>query len=248
MSTSRRRRALTSLAIGVLFLEGSARAVPVISDTELANSNWSAVLLGDNTVGGVTFTATQVATGGNPGAFREITHVYTGPGGFNIGHFYESASYDPAVSGALQSINISFDDAFFNYPGQGGTPPGAVAIFPAIRQGGKVFDGFYSVTTSSAWVHQEFDNLTASDFGGADFSSAGAPIFFGFVSGNGSAFGGQTTTISGVDNFSVSVTLLSVPEPASFALLAFGLVALALPRHRSPIAPTVPASQTRSRG
>ena len=231
--------AVTLVAIWGLFFAGPALAAPFIYDTEFADTDWSATLVFDNTAGGVTFTATQVATGGNPGAFREITHTYTGPGGFDIAHFYESASYAPGVSGALASIDMSFDTAFFNYPGQGGSPPEAVAIYPAIRQGalvyGTVYAGPYSTSTSPTWETKTFTGLTASVFFAfagqsqpsgtqPDFSSAGAPLYFGFITGNSSCCGGQNVTISGVDNFSVSAT--PVPEPATGLLVMGGLLGL----------------------
>ncbi len=54
---------------------------------------------------------------------------------------------------------------------------------------------------------------------------------FGYLTGNGTGFFETATTISGIDNWSVSIT--STPEPSALLLLSMGLVGLVVSRKRN---------------
>jgi hypothetical protein len=236
--------AISIAVISTITLVRTTAAAPVVVDGTFANADWSATLVDNTTVGGATFSAGQSTVGGNPGDYRRVTHTYTGPGGFSVAHVFEAAAYDPSVSGAISSVDMSFDDRFFNYPGVGPSAPFAVAVLPLIRQGGAYYLGPYSVTTADTWVSRTFNGLVATAFGflagtgpaNPDFSGAGGAIYFGFLTGNGSCCGGENITISGVDNFMASVELQAIPEPAAGILLLIGLTALTSWR-RSRISP-----------
>jgi hypothetical protein len=98
---------------------------------------------------------------------------------------------------------------------QGGTP--GIAIFPLLAQNGYYFQ-VYDAGTPLVWTHRTFSGLTATDFVNAnagtstgplhpDFSGSGAPIQFGYGTANGSDSVVPITTVSGIDNWSVALTL-----------------------------------------
>ena len=63
-----------------------------------------------------------------------------------------------------------------------------------------------------------------------DFSNAGGPIQFGLGAG-GSANSGPVTMVSGIDNWTVTITSAPVPEPAVLSL-AMTAISLFLLRRR----------------
>jgi hypothetical protein len=219
---------------GTLILAVAARpacALPIVSDGTMADADWSASIIFEDAVGTPTFSAGQVAAGGNPGSYRSVTHNWTGTGNIVVGHVRSGASYDPSAQGAISSIDISFDDRFFDFPG-GGASTFAVAVLPMIVQGGTYYQGTYSISTANAWVSRAFIGMTASSFvksAGAgplnpDFSSSGSAITFGYLTGNGSGvLNAFSTTTSGVDNYAAVVNQQSAPEPAAALLVTLGL-------------------------
>jgi len=83
------------------------------SDGTFLNGDWTATKDLDSTPSSnATFAAYQVLYRGNPGAFRETDHVWTGPGGFVVDQFQVVAVYNPAVNGPVVAINSSFDLKF----------------------------------------------------------------------------------------------------------------------------------------
>lgn len=231
------RGALIAAAVGLSAAALPAHAV-TFSDTSFANANWTAeILTYPHSDPSATFAAGQVSTGGDPGAYRQTTHNYTGPSqSITVGHLGVGDIYDPA-GGAITRLDYAFDLAFFDFPGTGGVPSNAVGYGALIKQGGQYFTAPSVVTVSSSWAHFAF-SVTAADFtlagggvGGPDFSAAGAPIQVGYFTGNGTCCT-PTSTTSGIDNLRIAVT--SVPEPGAWALmiLGFGGVGTALRRTR----------------
>jgi hypothetical protein len=115
----------------------------------------------------------------------------------------------------------------------------------AIGQGGSLFFGGGVAVAlgpgggapGGVWDSFAFTGIVDSDFflldgaGTLDFSAAGDPITFGFLTTNSVTLD-NTSTMSGIDNWSVTVD--PVPEPSTALLLAGGLLALVMGRkHRT---------------
>ena len=198
-------------------------------DGTFSDSDWTGTKIYDTTAGqSATFSASQTASGGNPGAFRETIQDY-GTGGIRVGDLDSNFIFNPATQGAIASIDFSYDsDAF------------ATGISGAIGYGLVVFQNgsFYAsdaedVVTANQWNTFSHTGLSATDFtlvGGSsnpDFTDTGSPIEFGYYTSNGTGFGTGHTD-SGIDNFSVT----AVPEPSMSIFGAASALALLLCRKR----------------
>jgi len=203
-------------------------ASTTFSDGIFSDADWSAAVVSE--VGPpVSFTAQQVATGGNPAEYRQVQHSYGGPGSIVSGHLQDAAIYDPASQGAISSLDFSFDIMLLN-----GGDSLTVAYGALLYQNGSYYGGGGLLTTitptTNVWVSHTFSGLDSAAFSrlsgpaGAtpDFSASGGAIQLGYFASNGTS-GGPTATLSGLDNWSMSVT--PVPEPASALLLLIGLLA-----------------------
>jgi hypothetical protein len=143
-----------------------------------------------------------------------MTHTFP-PNQQSLGVMNLSASavYDPAVSGAILTIDYSEDCALFS----AGNP--LFQVYPAllIEQAGRRFRPrtLASACASPSWTITQYGaSLTAADFdlleGPAcsaalacpDFSATAPPIRFGFVR---FAQANGTPTVHGIDNWKVSV-------------------------------------------
>lgn len=230
---------VVAVLLTIFFLIGNAKAAPLFSDGEMNSFNWISHVLEDTTPGQDAAVNTSSGfAGGSPDAYLEVEHVYTGPGGMKAGHTTLDSFYFPAVDGAINALTYSFDVNFLNAPGQGGSPPGAVAFRAMLVQGAGTYQAGFQVATTAAWTALTFASLLPTDFvlidGIApvlpDFSALGDFMLFGFLSGNGSAFGGQNTVAFGVDNFTVSNVTEALPIPASAAFLLLGFSVYAVRR------------------
>ncbi len=219
------------------------RAVTMISDGTFNNTDWNATKVDDSTVSGdASVVATQIGTGGNPGAYRDIIHVWdVVPGGVSVtfAHLFTPLTFDPST-GTITSLSVSFS-AFCD----AAPIVNAIGFGPILKQ-----DGIYYAHSAGAaalrgngWTSFNFANLTELSFfdyyntGSAhpDFSAAGSPIQLGFWSGNGgSGFTSANHTASGgVDNFQINATIAPIPEPSQFAMIGLsGVMGLVIRRFR----------------
>jgi hypothetical protein len=213
-----RLRATNRSSNQTIFSRAARLTVNGWSDADFADANWTTTKIYDTTAASdATVTATQQTSGGNPGAFRKTTQQWTGGNGVSAGleaaHLLSSTIHDPARDGAIDHVDFSFDVIVISQ--QGGTA--GVAIFPLLVQNGVYFQ-YYDAGNPVVWTHKTFSGLTATDFVNAsagartgplnpDFSSSGALIQFGYATANGSATGVPMTTVSGVDNWNVVLTL-----------------------------------------
>jgi hypothetical protein len=202
-------------------------AAQTVSDSTFLDANWTGTqFVAGN---GGTSTGAQVLAGGNPGPYRNVTdQLNAAPaGGQTIvlsTHIYAPFTYDPAVSGAIGSLNYAEDAACTSGCFGDGQSTG-----PALAQGGN----FYILSSSSvitgsglAWLPHTLNALTAADFGlvnvtqftifdntqHPNFSTGGAPIQFGFFRANGTSVnGGGYTLAAGIDNWQTTIVAAAPP-------------------------------------
>jgi YVTN family beta-propeller protein len=163
----------------------------VITDTDFLPTDW-AVSVG----GPVEFETSQQLTGGNPGAWRRMTHF--GPATIRHRLVRPGQQYTPASQGPIVYIDASWDRRLL-----------ADAIISErflVEQDNVVYEttelGFFS----PAWENMDLLGLVADDFvdasgGHPDFSATGSTLRFGY---SRSTVFGQTVT-HGIDNFVVTV-------------------------------------------
>jgi hypothetical protein len=224
---------IASIAALALFAETASAGTLTFSDTEFATSNWTTVLEFEASPGTGSFAATQVATGGNPGAYRHLDiHDGTVVNELDVASFMNAAVFNPAVQGALTSFDMSFDisdpDLDKNV--------GAMGFGVLLSQGGHHFFVF-SYQQSPDWLTISGTGLTSgvlSNLDGSgthpDFTTSGGPIQFGLLA-DAFFFGAESKpcncSAGGIDNFSVTVHFADAPEPGSVLLMGAGLLALA---------------------
>jgi hypothetical protein len=211
------RQLIVAIAVAFGLLHQQALATLVFADGDFDDADWTLTLSASSQDG--TAMASQVETGGTPGSYRDVLHEVSSTSGLvQAFHFNPAYVYDPGVSGPIDTITWTID--FQNF--QAGQ---AAALL--IEQDGvfTVADTF--VTTFAGlgtWNMHSKSGITAADFGiTPDFSAAGSPISFGFLTANS----GQVGTFQvGYDNLAITIT--PVPEPHALLLLATAALAAGL--------------------
>lgn len=229
-------RALSSIVfLAAAFAFAAQASALIIQDDVFSPADWTtSELIDTSTNDSGLFTGQQSAMGGNPGPYwRVINEVNeAGPIAINLmgGHLYGAASYDPSLSGAVNTVQITFDGL-----GVSG-PSGAMGFRALVEQGGLFYVASVpQVLNGLGWQARDSGALAASGFarviGGIedpalnpDFSATGGVLRFGVATANGT-FGTPSTNEGGFDNW--VATISSVPEAGVAWLLAFGAAALA---------------------
>lgn len=220
---------LVLLTVALLFA-GTVQAEEIIqswSDQTFANSDWSIHVSQSSLDSTPTVSASQSPTGGNPGAYRSVSHLTNVAGSqqLYVVHLHSSWTWNPSTQGPITEVTYSMDANVFN-----GGISDAVGFGIAIRQASTFYVAdYFGIIEQTGWQsHSVTTPLTESDFGLAewptpagnpDFSTSGGLIEFGFLTQNGTS---STTDVlsssSGVDNVSIEIT--AIPEPASWLALA----------------------------
>jgi hypothetical protein len=222
-------RIMAAIAITTLIL-GSAERAPadvIFFDGTFNNADWTVPQSHGLLAAG------QVAIGGNPGSYRQ-TVVRFGQDIDYAAELNTTFLYNPSTQGAITGLTWESDSLTTN--AFGGTEylliqqAGVLYFTPAVTEG----------STSNAWLHFS-RTVNPGDFtivnpnsgdlkgiGSPDFTSTGSAIDFGYllqVTG-----GGFFTSVTGIDNYSLTVAATSaapaVPEPTSLTLLALGSLTL----------------------
>ncbi|AFZ48307.1 protein of unknown function DUF1555 [Cyanobacterium stanieri PCC 7202] len=227
---------LTASALTFSFLVATPAQAATFFDGTFNDADWTRIVnITPSPSGSSGETATQSLSGGNPDAFRSMTHTLTGGTAVNVFHFNNNAIYNPAL-GAIVSIDYSADV-------RGLTPSaGTFGDGFAILQDGRIFrTGTTGVSTGSPWQTKSLLGLTDGNFfaldggSGPDFSITGSLIQFGYERNNANFSPSPTarTITHGIDNWSVRLNLATVPVPEpsktpepstiiSLGLLGFG--------------------------
>jgi hypothetical protein len=168
---------------------------------------WTSTKIVDTTpFANAAFTSTTIGTGGVPGDYRETSHTWS-DGTIIVAHLENFQQHQPAYYNVCK-IDFAADLIHFT----GATVGGAVSYRLCILQNGSYYGGPSIDVFSQFWASYVQPGLLETDFtlyagGGGprpDFSCTGAPMMFGFLTGN-SATGGPVTKVSGIDNWSVTV-------------------------------------------
>jgi uncharacterized protein (TIGR03437 family) len=203
----------------LLFSAGTLAAQPVtFSDGNFHNGDWGALKIQDTTPGATaTFTAQQSGEGGNPGAYRRVTHSYAA-GTVTIAHLRAGALYEPRVHGGVSAIDYSYDLL-------GQTSLGMAYYLLVFQEG-----SYYRLREpdnigQSVWRRVNRLGLAAGDFvkvagPGPDrpnFAASAPPLQAGFATSNsaGPVDSNPQFRESGIDNW--SVTIYSTPGSVTYA-------------------------------
>jgi hypothetical protein len=227
------KRASSALAVVICLVvavtaPGVTHAATVVyQDGTFPDASWTTSVEGIN--GGGTGSGIQFASGGNPDAYRRTyntTNSATGTGVSNTVltfHRMSGAVYDPSTSGPI--VSIDYSEASIRLSG------GVQACAIALRQNGIVYygPGFLNPTTFSVWATTTQTGLVATDFDAIapglqtpNFTGSGGPIEFGFSRSNSTSTGGPgSTTIGGIDNWTVT---LNTEQPVPTALSTWGKI------------------------
>jgi hypothetical protein len=224
--TSASKQLLHALTVAaVLLAAGSAwAATTVISDGTFAPANWS-LQIGSATTPGITAGYNQVTSSGDPGSYLDVNYVpLPGSGSWelNMMTYDTGQSYSPKSMGPISSISFSAD--LINLTGQN------IVFFGLFQDNTAYYLDLPGLQLTSSWTGFSGSGSTLNNFFSADNGARpnllnGDPIEFGIVTSVG--VGGEFPPGSyGIDNFQVTIT--STPEPRSWMLAAFGVLALAL--------------------
>lgn len=187
----------------------------MFSDSTFADSLWTLTpfIFGD----GGTTSGMQVASDGNPGAYRSVENIilaaptdstFSAIWGF---HQRIGASFDPQAKGAIVSIDYMEDAILLEGGGQG------QATGPALMQDSKVYLSTGLVSPDSTWTAKMKNGLVASDYSllendlidsseNPDFSQTALPIHLGFYRANSTSIGSPAySTVGGIDNWKTTV-------------------------------------------
>lgn len=225
------------LVAATTFVSRTQATTVVFSDGDF--SGWTSTIVANP--GGASGSGSLVAFGGNPGAFYRVDH--STPGSTSpysaIGMFHAPTgpfTYDPSVSGAIQSMDFSADYKWFGVQMSMGQ-----AVGVGVEQNDNIYVAFTANTGSPlAWTPSGTKTLTLANFGLAnakknvsgtwtigrdlsqppDFSAAGAPLEFGLFTANSAA----SQQYVGYDNYRLEIK--PIPEPSTLILLSMGGLAL----------------------
>jgi hypothetical protein len=213
----------------LLLARPAGASIITFSDNTFNPSDWS---LTTQTKGaGGDASGVQESSGGNPGAYRQVTVDVLGSSDSEVYAFNlkNSATVTPASTGAIISLTYSEDR---KTTGQ--------EFGPAIEQNGNLYYAYSGSGGTSGWKSTTMtftpgaatnNLLTAfgTDMSSSvhpDFSATGAPMTFGFAAIDNST-ASSFTAISGYDNWSIGVTTNnSAPEPAGIGILVLTSLAL----------------------
>jgi hypothetical protein len=192
----------------------------IFQDGEFQPDNWEATVFVDPS-NGAAFAVDQLPTGGNPGAFRKMTHTLplgvAGAGGPVAYHAHKTATYDPAVQGAIYVIDYQEDSSILVSP----LRSNPLVSHLLLEQDGRRYLASFpnqQLIPPTPWTTLRRIGLLATDFVIADgspcganeacqdFSAGGKPIRFGYRRDATTGLVVTAATIeSGIDNWKVTV-------------------------------------------
>lgn len=160
---------------------------------------------------------TRKTSGGNPGAYREISiHVDNTQSGHPLNfsltkHIFTGFTWNPATLGAIRCVDLGTDSR---------DSAGLLTRdrrLNVLRQGGKDFVAEVGPISTTAWSGPnsgcwDAASFFADDGSTPDFSSSGTEIQFGFGVTAFGQFLGPVDSIVGIDNWHVKITRSEPPH------------------------------------
>ncbi|MBI4764615.1 MAG: hypothetical protein HY787_08420 [Deltaproteobacteria bacterium] len=217
-------RALTTDEVRANYCRGIAA---IFSDGIFNPENWTSTLI---TTSG-SLTTVQNSTGGNPDKFYQVNHNNFSGTLFAV-HYQNTAIYNPAVEGAIDTVDWTLDaKAIINYADIG------VAFSVVLQQDGRNYipnptipvGSYYRLNNSYSWSRFGATGMRASDFydladflssgtlvNHPDFSSSGKPILFGFITANDNSTA-TASRASGFDNWQTTLNPVTNSAPVAEA-------------------------------
>jgi hypothetical protein len=222
-------------AMGLTLATNATAGSTIFTDSVFTPADYSTVftVLSDPSN---TIDVSQCAACGDPGdALHIIVAMPTGGGVFNavnaVGVVNNTFAYDPAAQGAIKSISASTDkDISVNVAQNYGN-----FFRPMIEQGGKFYEAGITGPLLFGPGTTGFNTLSASGLTAADFfqvdattgavgtahpNFGGGPMLFGLTQFTGADAISGTSVDVVYDN--LNITLASVPEPATWAMMLVG--------------------------
>jgi hypothetical protein len=239
MTKSRLIAAVVALATGTLAAAAAGASVTFTDGTFTAGTYVPGFTFAD----GASLTVGQCASCGDPGAALELTITeptgFSSTGGNNLvtGLVNSSFTYNPATQGAITSIDASIDKDLT------ATVPGLITFTntfrPLIEQNGQFYTADIvgtpliipagSTSGTTGYLSFSQSGLVAADFNQVDPTTgligtahpdfSGAEITFGMFQILGET---QAPSFVTYDYDNLSLTVNSVPEPATWTMLLVG--------------------------
>jgi outer membrane lipase/esterase len=187
----------------------SSVAPIIFADTEFADASWVPAVVANPLIG-TTYSASQAASGGNPGAWRQtVVSLPNANASVTVYDISTSSAYEPAAQGAIRAIDYIADCTIVN------SAPSIFSATIVFRQAGRNYSlKAPTYCNSPNWLRIPYSALLISDFiqvsGPActvnetcpDFSANGPDIHFGYSLATSGATG---TFDRGLDNWRVTV-------------------------------------------
>jgi hypothetical protein len=193
---------------------------PVVAqDGDFADSDWVVTMEADPAVGGLAGSVGTQASGGNPGAFRQVgISLATVPAKILIEQLSTMAAYTPAAQGAVRHIDFDID-----CKAAGDSSSNAVIwTMPLIEQDGRRFvaaQSRWSTCSNDTWVPaltraaigvDEFQKVSGPDCATGvacpDFGPGGTTMRLGYAHvTNASAAASPGTRSRGYDNWRLTI-------------------------------------------
>lgn len=187
----------------------------VFEDGEFLAGDWSVAPAVDPTQPVPAHSEVRATTGGNPDAFREMTHQMSqGPSSLRVFHSSLTATYDPPSQGAIYVIDYAEDCIALS-----STTPGFLMDSGLLieQSGRRYLAARTDYCQPPTWSTTLRSSLRAKDFvlfdgpacGAAeacpDFAASAAPLRFGYVRHSTLSFGAAGSIEHGIDNWKVTV-------------------------------------------
>lgn len=174
------------------------------NDIEVAEARWDVEYSSTDVL--ITQTSESRETGGNPGGYRHMAHIWETSGSVSVRHFNTAAVFDPGAAGNCEIDRIDYTEDRARIDPQ--TATGSVGSNVILRQGGRLFYIADSeAVTGEGWMRFLREGLRPADFlpePGPDYSADGGPIEFGYLRTN--TTGATTRTIEhGIDNWRIEI-------------------------------------------
>jgi len=212
--------AANGIATGGVVLLVSPFPGVVFQDADFPVSNWTVTATAQPAQNGPIHTESQASDGGNPDPYRSITYQMTpGPSSLRLDHFAVAAMYDPAIQGAIYTIDLEEQCSRRSF--SSGLTFTGLSQAPMFEQAGRTYQprawSGSCLLGSSSWSGMRMSSLKADEFvlsgppcGTSekcpDFSATAPPLRFGFVTQLGLAAGSPAGfLVQGIDNWKVTV-------------------------------------------